>query len=302
MIGRVVVDVRARVRVVAPILAFGLVLGLTTAVTWVSVPSPVAKAAVPWLGSSAWAPSDTEVEQARKSYEAGRASFEEGSYEDAIAAFERAFELSGEANLLYNIALAYDRLGELEPALEYLERYRKVAPEAEQESLRRRSEGLQRRLAKQRESEAPAPAAPTKQQAAENERPSPKPGAADSSPSPTARHDKPPRIYGPASWGLTAVAAAGFGVGIGFGVASLGRTTDAEDGCTGGYCSEDVRADVEASRRNALVADIGIVVGSLAVAGIIAIVSVRAVRAKQHSASVQARRALPGFAFGFGRS
>ncbi len=49
-------------------------------------------------------------ERARTRFDEGRAAFAEGRNEDALAAFEESYALSGRPELLYNIGLVQDRL------------------------------------------------------------------------------------------------------------------------------------------------------------------------------------------------
>jgi tetratricopeptide (TPR) repeat protein len=56
-------------------------------------------------------------------YEAGAQHYARGRYVEAIREFEEAYRLSSAAALLYNISQAYERLGDLVRAREYLQRY-----------------------------------------------------------------------------------------------------------------------------------------------------------------------------------
>lgn len=68
--------------------------------------------------------------EARSLFEAGRTAFEDGRFEDARSYFERAHELSGRAELLYNIGSAEDRLRHDEAAIEAFEGYLAALPDA----------------------------------------------------------------------------------------------------------------------------------------------------------------------------
>ncbi|MFO0681348.1 MAG: tetratricopeptide repeat protein [Sandaracinus sp.] len=63
---------------------------------------------------------DTE---ARLHFEAARSHFERGAYEEALREFQAAYELSHRADLLYNLYLCAERIGELDQAIDYLDRY-----------------------------------------------------------------------------------------------------------------------------------------------------------------------------------
>ncbi len=80
------------------------------------------------------APSDAESEgqeeRARFLFEEGRTAFYEGRFEEALALFRRAHELSGRDALLYNIGQSLDRLRRDEEAIEVFERYLQKVPDA----------------------------------------------------------------------------------------------------------------------------------------------------------------------------
>jgi tetratricopeptide (TPR) repeat protein len=91
--------------------------------------------------------SEADDERARELYENGRMLFEEGLYDDAIAAWQAAWELSERPLLLFNIASAQEMLGELEAAVDTLNRYRAFAPADERVTLERRIRNLEARIA-----------------------------------------------------------------------------------------------------------------------------------------------------------
>lgn len=125
-------------------------------------------------------------EIARLHFQTGSAHFATGDYEQAAEEFRKAYALSPRPGLLYNLALSYERLAQLQPAIDAMEGYL-AGSEALSVQERRR---LEARLARMRErlaaqlapaavaqEEAPAdagPAAPTGANAAggESERPS----------------------------------------------------------------------------------------------------------------------------------
>jgi tetratricopeptide (TPR) repeat protein len=58
-------------------------------------------------------------------------AYSDGRFEDALQHFERAYELSDRAALLYNIGAAAERLGKNGKALEMYEQYLEKKPEAD---------------------------------------------------------------------------------------------------------------------------------------------------------------------------
>lgn len=99
------------------------------------------------LASAQDAPTGAESaahdEEARALFEAGRVAFSDGRFEDALTHFERSYELSGRAELLYNIGTSQDRLRREPEAVAAFERYLELVPDAEN---RREVEGRLRVL------------------------------------------------------------------------------------------------------------------------------------------------------------
>jgi tetratricopeptide (TPR) repeat protein len=213
-------------------------------------------------------PSPAEIERARVLYDNGRTLYAEGSWDGAIIAFEQAFELSGDINLLYNISLCHDRKGDYEQAIVYLDRYRALAPEDERSKLEQRRAELEARLQKQRE----AAATPAKTTEDEVKPPPPRAPAEDA---------PRERVFGPTAIALTTVAVAGWAIGIGFGASSLQGTRAAEDGCGDGLCMDVVRQDVKRSRSHAIGADVGFAIGAAATVALVVVLAVKAARLKK---------------------
>jgi tetratricopeptide (TPR) repeat protein len=87
--------------------------------------------------------------RARQLYDNGAILYDEGRYEDAVVAWQEAWNLSERPLLLYNIANAQERLGLWRDALETLNRYRAFAKPEERDKLDRRINNLERRLAEE---------------------------------------------------------------------------------------------------------------------------------------------------------
>jgi tetratricopeptide (TPR) repeat protein len=61
--------------------------------------------------------------RARDHFTAGRNYYDAGDFEDALREFLTAYELSGRAELLYNISLSHERLGNFGQAADYQRRF-----------------------------------------------------------------------------------------------------------------------------------------------------------------------------------
>lgn len=68
-------------------------------------------------------------EEARAVFSAGSTAFDDARYDDALAYFQRAYELSQRSVLLYNVGVAADRLRRDRVALDAFERFLAEVPE-----------------------------------------------------------------------------------------------------------------------------------------------------------------------------
>jgi tetratricopeptide (TPR) repeat protein len=137
------------------------------------------------IGSQAHAQEDPDT-LARRHFESGVAYLVESDYDNALKAFEKAYELSKRPDLLLNIATVHERTSQLGPAIDALQRYLAAAPEGEQaDTVRLRLANLEKRKAEQDKNEAVekqrAPIPPTSKEPA---RPAPAPPSAAVAPGP----------------------------------------------------------------------------------------------------------------------
>jgi len=73
---------------------------------------------------------EDDVVRAKELYLEGRAHFDAGRYEQALSAFTTSFNLSAEPNLLYNLGITSEMLGDRERAIAYFELYLEELPTA----------------------------------------------------------------------------------------------------------------------------------------------------------------------------
>ncbi|MFT6816517.1 MAG: tetratricopeptide (TPR) repeat protein [Myxococcota bacterium] len=172
---------------------------------------------------------ETDDDRARELFDNGAVLFEEGRYDAAIEAWESGFSLSPRPLFLYNLAGAYERLGNLDQTVATLDAYRAVAPEAERATLSSRISALERRIREgHNDNRSPLPTVPV---------------------------------------ALASVSAASLAVGIGFGASSLSSGETAKDLCVSGLCDGAAQPAVLRNRRHALVADTAFAI-AIATAGV----------------------------------
>jgi len=68
-------------------------------------------------------PSEQDLEQAKTRYEEGKRHFEAGAFDQALAAFTEAYNLSNKPDLLFNLAVCSEKLGQFDKAIAFYERY-----------------------------------------------------------------------------------------------------------------------------------------------------------------------------------
>ncbi|MFW2387849.1 MAG: hypothetical protein ACN4G0_05910 [Polyangiales bacterium] len=86
---------------------------------------------------------EARIAEAKEAFASGTRAYGEGEFETALASFQRAYELTGSPDLLYNIATVSDRMRRDEDALAAYEGYLEARPEsADGEHVRSRIEVL----------------------------------------------------------------------------------------------------------------------------------------------------------------
>jgi tetratricopeptide (TPR) repeat protein len=191
-------------------------------------------------------------DQARAHFHAGASYMETGDYDLAIREFERAYSFSPRAGLLYNIYVAHERLGHLDQAIEYLDRYLTEGGDAVENRL-----SLEQRLVRLRQ-----------RRDAGHETPEPRPDGPgpDTSPAPTGGGDALP---------IPAVITIAIGGAILINFAIFAGLAASEDGSLAQRCGRDAGMtctdeDVATLDTYNIVADVSLGVGlGVAAAGAI---------------------------------
>ncbi len=196
--------------------------------------------------------------RARELYENGRILFDEGLYEDAISAWEAAWELSARPLLLYNIASAQERLGQWVEAMDTLNRYRAYAPAEERPTLERRIRNLEVRIAEQQR-QAGAGAGAVSEPPADR--------GGDAEPPDAEVEEAAGRGW---SLALAGTGAAGLGAGTWLAARALAARDEALLACVGGppyTCSADAADALRRDRLSSALADGAFVIGVAGVVG-----------------------------------
>jgi tetratricopeptide (TPR) repeat protein len=81
------------------------------------------------------APTANDQEAAKAHFMAGSAYYEQANYSDAVKEFTEAYRLSQRPDLLYNIALAYERLEKWDDAIDALQKYLRDKPDAQDRAI-----------------------------------------------------------------------------------------------------------------------------------------------------------------------
>lgn len=163
------------------------------------------------------------MDEARGAFDAGQAAYRAGRFPEALSYFERAYELTEEPDLLYNIATVHDRLRHDREALDAYRAYLAARPAADDRAnLEARIEVLEAAL-------AAAEAAPPVEMEPEAEpevEPPVEPVVEPEPPPPPA-----PTDAGPGPWilvGVGAAVAVAGGVLLGLTVSDLDTVQSAE--------------------------------------------------------------------------
>lgn len=213
-------------------------------------------------GDGATGSKDDSEARARELYLEGDAHYAAGRYEQAVASFAAAYDLSPKPLLQYNLANAYERIGDYEEAAAALRVYLESPEARDVVSIRERLRRLdasaeaerkrQEELALAKEDSNVRELAEERPQAVPIQRPARDPLGASTD---RGSDGGPSRV---APLILTGVAAAGLGVGVASALISRSARTDAEAECADDLvCVRAAESELDRHQRFALVADIG---------------------------------------------
>lgn len=231
----------------------------------------VAVALVVCAPHAAWADPRGEKaandQRAREVFQRGDAAYAEGRYEEALAAFKEAYDLSGRPQLLFNVSNALERLGRYTEAVESLEKYLASGKVRDRDVVQKRLVSVRRRAEEQRKREEEDRKAREEEERKQREAEERRRAEADAK----ARSDErppPPPPSRPAPILPIALLAGGGALlvtGGVFAALTLSARSDASAACTdspaGRLCSDDARGALTRDKTFGVVADLGILTG-----------------------------------------
>jgi tetratricopeptide (TPR) repeat protein len=91
-----------------------------------SLALPPPAVASPYAVHSAMEEPSPQEQEAADAFRKGSKAYEMGNYAEAVRLFERSYELSANADLLFNLGQAYSRWYEIDPDVEHLRKARKL--------------------------------------------------------------------------------------------------------------------------------------------------------------------------------
>jgi tetratricopeptide (TPR) repeat protein len=207
---------------------------------------------------------ETRDTRARELWMRGNQLFEEGKYEEALAAFEESYRLSERPGTLVALANTYELLGLLEQAVTALRRYEPHARADEIKVIRERISSLERRVKPQPRSPEPEPA-PDDVGDTTGDTSGQTSGEVSGQVSEPMVKAPPQRERPMAAWIVTGTGGAVMAVGLGLGLAASATRSDIDERCGsfGGqiYCPVDAEPLIDRHRHLALGADIALGVG-----------------------------------------
>ncbi len=165
--------------------------------------------------------------RARLLFDEGRRAFYEGRFEEALALFRRAHELSGRDALLYNIGQSLDRMRRDEEAVAVFEEYLRKVPEAPNRGeVEARLQVLRAALQQQAEEQAPPEVDEGERDRTEPAREQAEPRPAPLAPAPTERAGEQEADEGGSSWWLWASLGAAATLLVVVGLAAADASSD----------------------------------------------------------------------------
>lgn len=205
-------------------------------------------------------PTKAQQQHAEQLFEKSAEAYRSGDFKAAVALLKEAYAIDPEPALLYNLARAYEGLGDVDLAIETYERYLKADPKAKD-----RGAIEQRVVTIKREREEKAALA--KQRDDERRRADEAARAASEAEAQRTRDaatvgDAPPRSRSVLPYVIMGAGVASLGVGTVFGVMASSKHSDAETART----QQDAIATQDSAESSATISTVGLIAGGTLVA------------------------------------
>jgi tetratricopeptide (TPR) repeat protein len=206
-------------------------------------------------------------QRARELFQKGDAAYAEGRYEEALASFQEAYELSGRPQLLFNISNALERLGRYAEAVEALEKYLASGKARDRDVVQKRLASVKKRAEEQKKEEERKAKEEEERRQREAEERRRAEAARDSGARATPPDQPPPPAKSTAVLPIALMATGGalFVTGGVFGILTLSARSDASAGCTdspaGRLCSSDAHDALSREKTFGIIADVGMLSG-----------------------------------------
>lgn len=231
-------------------------------------------AAVTWGSAASHAHAQPKTEKAaadqraRELFLKADAAYAEGRYEEALAKFQEAHDLSGRPQLLFNISNALERLGRYEEAVLALEKYLASGKAKDRDVVQKRLVNLKKRVEEQKkeqeklakEEEERREREEAERRKLEEERRLAQPNGEQGV---TTPEEKPKTPVVP--WIVIGTGTALLVTGAVFGILTLGARSEVNDSCVdapaGRLCDAEGRSAIDREQTFGIVADIGILSG-----------------------------------------
>lgn len=215
----------------------------------------------------------TEEDEAVQTHaRVGRAYYESGRFARAAEEFQQAYDKSQEPDYLYSLFLALRDAGRIDEAIDALEAYLRLVPEApDQDRLRLRLSNMKRLEDQRRRGDEPSGEVAS-QNGAEGSPADEEPEAADPEPTDPGEGDTPfaepkkSRKWSVLPWVVMGVGAGLLAGATATGVLALEQERSLEDECDGDVCRPGLKSDIDRGRTLATTTDV-LLISGLAVVG-----------------------------------
>jgi tetratricopeptide (TPR) repeat protein len=208
-------------------------------------------------------------QRARELFQKGDVAYAEGRYEEALAAFSEAYDLSGRVQLLFNVSNALERLGRYQEAVDALDKYLASGKAKDRDVVQKRLANLKKRVEDQKKEQEKLAKEEDEKRKKEEDANATANGSGQVG---SNRPKEPEKAAAPIlPWILVGGGGVLFVTGAVFGILTLGARGDAENGCTdtqaGHLCTQEASSAIDREKTFGLVADIGMLSG-LVLAGV----------------------------------